>query len=432
VATEVILARRSRLPSSLSAFAERDFRVVWIGQTISMSGTWMQAVAQGLVVLAIWNSPLALGVVNFGNAVPTLLVILFGGVLADRADKRRILLATQSVMCGLALAVGLLVATHQARFWMIIIATAMLGIAFGYDMPAASAFMPELVPPSKISQVVALNGAMFHGTRMIGPAVAGAVIGAVGLAPAYLLNSASFVAVIFSLLIVRSRHRPRPQEAIKKSALSDLRLGIAHTRGRPNIKALLLLTAIGTVFAFPSLAILSPYYVKGVLHQGAGVLGAFWAVSGIGSLLGSMALVWWPTQFRAGRIWISAVGGASALIVMALTRSTAVGMAAFGILSLGFSQQFGLVQTMIQESTPPAFRGRVMSLHGITFNGTTPFAGLAASAIAAPVGLPMVMAASGALALATGAVVLRFAGGGIGRVVVDSRDEYDIVSAGVA
>ncbi len=416
------------LPESVSVLAERDYRVVWSGQAVSMVGTWMQMVAQGLVVLQLWDSAFALGTVNFANALPSLFVMLFGGVLADRADKRRILIATQIVMCVLAVAVGLLVVTDQVQFWMIIVATVLLGVAFGYDMPAYQAFLPELVPPDKISQVVALNSSTFHGARMIGPALAGAVIKVFGLGTAYFLNAASFVAVILSLLVVRHRPAPAPTGP-RPSAMSDLKAGFRHARERTNLQVLLALTALNTTFLFPTMAILSPFYVKNVLHQGPGYLGLFWGMSGVGSLIGAMALIWWPTQARASRIWAAALIGPIGLTIMALTREPAVALVTAGIVSASFSSQLGVFQSMIQESTPRAFRGRVMSLHGITFNSTMPIAGIASAGFAELVGLPAVMVVSASAYLAFAILILRFAGGGIQNVVRESRLEYDEVAA---
>jgi MFS family permease len=416
------------LPESVSVLGERDFRVIWIGQAISMTGTWMQAIAQGLLVLELWNSAFALGVVNFANAIPSLLLMLFGGVLADRADKRKILLATQIAMGALALALALLIVTDRVQFWMIIAATILLGIAFGYDMPAYQAFLPDLVPPERISHVVALNSTTFHGSRMIGPALAGAVIKAFGLATAYFLNAASFLAVIFSLMIVRHRPKPRPAGP-RMSAIEGLKEGIRHARGRPHIWVLLMLTALACMFTFPFMAILSPYYVKEVLHRDSGVLGAMWAASGIGSLAGAMALVWWPTQARTLRIWGAVLLGPVGLTVMALTRDPAVAVLASGFTSISFSMQLGVYQAMLQESTPAAFRGRVMALHGITFNGTIPVAGIAASGLAVAIGLPDVMLLSAAIYLAAAVLVLRYAFGGIERVVRASHTEYEQVAA---
>ncbi len=417
------------LPDSLSALRERDFRVVWIGQAISMTGTWMQAIAQGLLVLKLWDSAFGLGLVNFANALPSLVVMLFGGVLADRADKRRILLVTQVIMMLLAAALAVLIVTDRVELWMIVVAAAMLGVAFGYDMPAYQAFLPELVPPQKIGQVVALNSSTFHGTRMVGPAIAGLTVGAFGLATAYFLNAASFVAVIIGLLIVRYRPRPRPAGESSLSAIEGLKQGLRHARGRPHVMVLLMLTALNTTLVFPIIAILTTFYVKGVLHAGDWVVGMVWASSGLGSVLGALALVWWSEQARAARIWLAVLVAPVGLIAMALTREPAVAIGIQAFLSFSFSSQLGLIQMMLQESTPPQFRGRVMSLNGIAFNGTTPFAALAASGLAAVVGLPAVMIGVAVAFGMLGVLLLQFAGGGIGNVVDRARQEYRELAA---
>jgi MFS family permease len=388
----------------------------------------MQMIAQGLLVLELWDSAFALGAVNFANALPSLLVMVFGGVLADRADKRRILLWTQLVMCLLALGVGVLVLSDLIEFWMIILATIALGIAFGYDMPAYQAFLPELVPPQRISQVVGLNSATFHGSRMIGPAIGGAVIGLFGIATAYFINAASFVAVIFSLLIVRYRPKQGAAQAMG-STLDGLKQGFRYARSRPTVLVLLALTALACLFLFPFMAILSAYYVTDVLDEGAGVLGLMWAASGVGSLLGAMALVWWPSQLRTERIVAGAIVGPIALVVMAITREPAVAIIAAGFASIAFSSQLNMFGAMLQESTPQEFRGRVMSLNGIAFNGTMPLSGMGAAALAVVFGLPSVMIGAAVLYAVLAAVTLWLAAGGIANVVRMSHAEYAALSA---
>lgn len=433
IEVELAAKRRTglRLPESMSALAERDFRVVWLGQAVSMTGTWMQAIAQGLLVLELWDSALGLGLVNFANALPSLVVMLFGGVLADKADKRRILLVTQVFMMLTAFGLGLLVATGNVEFWMILAAAAMLGIAFGYDMPAYQAFMPELVPPEKIGQVVALNSSTFHGTRMVGPAIAGVVIGAAGLATAYFLNAASFVAVLVSLLIVRYRPGVRANGPAM-SALAGLREGLRHAQSRPHVKTLLMITALNTTLVFPIVAILTPFYVEDVLDAGPVVLGLLWASSGVGSVLGALALVWWSREARAARIWAAAAAAPVGLVVMALTREAWVAVGIQSLVSFSFSSQLGMVQIMLQESTPGQFRGRVMSLGGIAFNGPTPFAALAASGLAAAFGLPAVMLVVSGLYVVLAVALLSRSGGGISRVVATAEAEYEALSAEAA
>jgi MFS family permease len=416
------------MPEALEVLAERDYRVVWTGQAISMIGTWMQVVAQGLLVLELWNSELALGTMNFANALPSLIIMLFGGVLADRGDKRRILIATQVTMGLLAGVVGFLILTDTVQFWMIIVATVCLGIAFGYDMPAYQALMPELVPPEKISHVVALNSSTFHGSRMIGPAIAGVVIAVFGLAAAYFINAASFIAVVLSLMIIKYRSTPRA-DGPQMSSLEGLREGFRHAKARPNLQVMLGLTALNTTFIFPTMAVLAPAYVKNVLDEGSGALGLLFAMSGLGSLAGAMILVWWPTQARKERIWLGALAAPIALTVMAISRDPAVSIITAGFLSMAFSLQLGVIQQMIQESTPREYRGRVMSLHGITFNGTMPVAALGSSVLAVALGLPVVMVLSAGVYLAGAFYVLRFPAGGIGEVVRMSQSEFEVVAA---
>jgi MFS family permease len=422
-------ASRWRLPASVSVLAERDFRVVWTGQAVSMVGTWMQVVAQGLLVLQLWDSPMALGVVNFANALPSLMVMLFGGVLADRADKRKILLATQVLLMASAVLIGALIVADVLEFWMILVVTMLVGVAFGYDMPAYQAFLPELVPQEKISQVVALNSATFHGSRMIGPALAGVVVSAFGVATAYFLNAASFIAVIFGLMIVAYRPAVRAAAHIG-STLDGLKDGLRHARARPGLQLMLLMTVLNCAFLFPAMAILSPYYVTDVLGRGAGLLGVMWAVSGVGSLLGAMALIWWPTQWRTERLWAASLAGPLALAVMALTREPVVAIAAAGVVSVAFSSQGGLFQAMIQETTPHEYRGRVMSLHGIAFNGTMPVAGLASAGLAVAIGLPGVMVAAAAVYLVLACWVMRFWYGGVGRVVEEAGEQFRALAIG--
>ncbi len=421
---------RIALPASVSVLAERDFRLIWLGSAVSLIGTWMQVIAQGIVVLTLWNSPFALGIISFANMAPSLVVMLFGGVLADRAEKRLILIATQAAMALAAAIVGLLVLSGALTFWMLVVVALGLGVAIGYDMPAYQALLPELVPPEKIGQVVALNSSTFHGTRMIGPAIAGIVIAAVGFSAAYFLNAASFLAVILSLLLIKHRPRALAEGERRMSALEGLREGIGHARGRPNLRAMLVLTGLNTTFVFPSIAVLMPYYATDVLGQGATVLGLLMAAAGVGSMFGALLLIWWADRWREARIWSGALAAPVALVVLALSRSPALSIAASGLASFSFSSQLGLIQMMIQESTPARFRGRVMSLHGITFTGSMPLAGLVASGAAVAFGLPAVMVASALAFLVLSAWVLRFAGGGIAQVVRDSSVEYEAVIAG--
>jgi len=180
------------------------------------------------------------------------------------------------------------------------------------------------------------------------------------------------------------------------------------------------------------IAILTPFYVTNVLHEGAGVLGLMFMGGGLGSMLGALALIWWNDNLRTERIWLGVIIAPVGLVIQALTREPAVAIAVQPFVSFAFSSQLGLIQMMIQESTPSEFRGRVMSLHGITFNSTTPLAAVAISAIAVGAGMPMVMIVVAGIFTLTAGAALRFAGGGIDQVVNDSRAEYEVISVEAA
>ena len=227
------------------------------------------------------------------------------------------------------------------------------------------------------------------------------------------------------------KHRPRAlaEGERRMSALEGLREGIRHARGRPNLQAMIALTGLNTIFLFPSIAVLLPYYATEVLGRGATVLALLMASTGVGSMFGALLLIWWADKWREARIWSGALAAPATLVALALSRSPAVSIVAAGIASLAFSSQLGLIQMMIQESTPSRFRGRVMSLHGITFTGSMPLAGLAASGAAVAFGLPAVMAGSALASLVSSVWMLRFAGGGIAQVVRDSSVEYETVIA---
>ena len=240
------------LPAALAVLRNRDFRLYWSGQAVSLTGTWAQGMAQSWLVLDLTSSAFALGLVNFATAIPTVLLALLGGAAADRFDKRRILLVTQLAMMVLAFILGALVALEQAHFWQVLLIALCLGIATAYDLPANQAFVPELVGRDEIPKAIALNSAIFHGSRLVGPAVAGVLIGVVGLAGAFVANGLSFVAVIASLLLIRGRGAA--SHARGQSQGQAVLEGLRYVRTESVILGMLALTALTSTFVFPSLS----------------------------------------------------------------------------------------------------------------------------------------------------------------------------------
>jgi MFS family permease len=362
----------------LRVLRHQEFAIFWAGQAVSLVGTWMQAYAQGLVVTGLTTQASALGLLNFAGSLPSLILMPFGGVAADRIERRRILVVTQWIMLAMAVAMGLLLQAGKLELWHVFVIAFVLGVATAYDMPAYQAFYPQLVEKPDLPQAIALNQATFHGARIIGPAFAAAIVKLFGMAGAFYANAASFLAVILSLGFVRSR--PPAVTEHRGSTASFMKEGYAYVRAHPRVQALLLLTAATTLFVFPNMAVLTPYYARYVLGlpdgQVAGGLSWIMSVSGAGALLGSAILLSVPSEDRVRRMTVCAVTMGCALSVFAWSRSLWVSVGAVAFLSLSISQTMGLASIIVQEQVPDHLRGRVMSLYSLMFTGVMPFAAL--------------------------------------------------------
>lgn len=382
VAAERPGSRRAR--NVLQVLGNREFALFWSGQTISQTGTWMQQFAQGWVVTTLAGSALALASVNFAASIPMLILMPFGGVMADRMERRRILLVTQSVMAVLAVLLGVLIQAHRLRLWHVWLIALLLGLATAYDLPAYQSFYPQLVETEDLPQAIALNQATFHGSRIIRPAVASWFVALWGMAAAFFANGASFLAVIGSLLLIKPRAATAASPVGTRQFMAE---GVRYVRERQNILALFGLTAITTIFVFPNVAVLMPFYVKHVLHLRPTGLGWIMAVSGIGALLGATCLLVLPRSVRIGWTMTALVVVALTLSALGWSRHLPLSVAAAAIASFGVASSLGLASIMVQESVSDAFRGRVMSFYALSFTGVMPFAALGVARLADVIGM---------------------------------------------
>jgi MFS family permease len=382
VAAERPGSRRTR--NVLHVLGGREFALFWSGQTISQTGTWMQQFAQGWVVTTLAGSALALASVNFAASIPMLILMPFGGVTADRMERRRILLVTQSVMAVLAVMLGVLIQAHRLRLWHVWLIALLLGLATAYDLPAYQSFYPQLVETEDLPQAIALNQATFHGSRIIGPAIASWFVALWGMAAAFFANGASFLAVIGSLLLIKPRAATAASPVGTRQFMAE---GVRYVRERQNILALFGLTAITTIFVFPNVAVLMPFYAKHVLHVGPTGLGWIMAVSGVGALLGATCLLVLPRSVRIGWIMTALVLVTVTLSALGWSRHLPLSVTAAAIASFGVASSLGLASIMVQESVSDAFRGRVMSLYALAFTGVMPFAALAVARLADVIGM---------------------------------------------
>jgi MFS family permease len=288
-------------------------------------------------------------------------------------------------MLFLAVAMGVLIATDRLQLWHLYVIALLLGVSSAYELPAFQSFYPQLVDRSEMSQAISLNQAAFHGSRIIGPALAGVLVKLWGTAAAFFANALSFVAVIISLSFIRSR--PPATGAGAASAGTMMREGFQYVRERPCLQALLGITGITTLCVFPNMAVLTPYYAKHVLHVGADGLGMIMTMSGAGALLGAVLLLTVPREQRVERITLAMAVIVVTLSGLAWSRNLWFSVGAVALQSVAIATSLGLVSIMVQEMVPDELRGRVMSLYSLMFMGVMPFASLLVTSLVDRIGM---------------------------------------------
>jgi MFS family permease len=377
------------------------------GETVSMLGTWMQMMAQAWVVTGLTTSNFTLGLLNFASGIPMLILASWGGVLADRLDKRRILLVTQVVQILLALALGWLVATKTITVWYILAAGVTLGISTAFEMPAASALIPELVGRARLRAAISVDRSLFHATRTAGPALGGWLMHVLGTASAFFANALSFVAMIVALFTLPPRVPGTAEEEAQRQ--TGMRDGWNYVRGdRPTRTMLMLLAAITTCIS-PFFMITMSNFSRYVLQVPEEKFGFLMASSGVGAFAGSMWLLHIAARHRRGYL-----RGAAAVITISMlgfsqSRNLYQAIAALMLMTGGTSTLFGLANTIVQERAPDAIRGRVSALTGMSFFGVLPFSGLLVTAIADSVGLRHAMGGAALLfGVAATAILYRY------------------------
>ena len=362
----------------------RDYRVYFWGSLVSLIGSWMQNAAQAWLVYELTGSKVWLGLVSMLSTLPILLVSLWGGALADRVPRRRILLVTQGVSGLLALALAIVVGVGVVQVSHILVLAFLLGVVMGYDMPARQAFVVDLVGRVDLGNAIALNAAVFHGARVVGPAVAGVLIAWMGPTPCFVLNGLSFGAVTAALMALRldgisDQSRPAREG---EGLLSGFGL-VWRTPGLPTLMGLALIMG---VFGW-SYTVLMPAFARDVLGVGPTGYGWLMSVNGLGSVLGSLLVAWIP-QGRALRwlnVWSIALF-AVATFGFASVSSFPTALAFLGVSGVGLSAFFSSNNTLIQISVDDAVRGRVMGVYTAVFGAMLPLGALEAGTLAEWIG----------------------------------------------
>jgi MFS family permease len=349
----------------------RNYRLFFFGQLVSVSGTWMQQVAQDWLVLHLSNSGTAVGITVGLQFLPMLLFGMAGGIVADRFDKRRVLVVTQSVAGVLAAAMGTLVATGVVQLWMVYGMAFLLGCVTAVDNPTRQAFVTEMVGPDEVTNAVGLNSANFNAARIVGPAVAAVVIEVAGTAPAFFVNAASYLAVIAGLLAMDPAALFRSPPAAKERG--QVRQGLRYVWATPELRSTILLVAVVATFGM-NLSVVLPLLAKFTFHGGAGTYGLLLSIMAAGALAGGLGAARrrLPTpQLRVG----TAIGFGAFSIATALAPTVAMAAALLvptGAFAISF---MATSNSTLQLESSPSMRGRVMALYALVFLGSTPFGG---------------------------------------------------------
>jgi predicted MFS family arabinose efflux permease len=380
-------------PAALRSLRHREFRILWSGLIVSATGTWMQIVAQSLLVLQLTHgSAFALGLVSLAQAVAFFVFALIGGGFADRLDRKQLLLTTQSTLLCLALILGILTSTGAIRVWMIVSIAFFSGTVLSFDQPARAALIASLVPEQDLLNAVSLQSAIFNAASTLGPALAGITINAIGLSANFFLNSASFLAVLIGLLSIS----PPRSLTLKGRPKLISQIGDALITVKRDAVLLPLLFSYGTLlFVGPSLPLLLPVLAIRVLHIDPATLGLLFSAAGIGAVLCALFLTSLSETIRVSTILSTAFAiWAVSLVVVGFSRTTPITFLA--LISFGLSQSVigAITSTFLQTRVPREQRGRVVSLNTLLIMGIRPLGDFPAGALISLYGAPITAAAS--------------------------------------
>jgi len=387
----------SALRRTFAALQHRNYRLFVSGQLVSLVGTWMQNVAQAWLVYELTRSPFKLGVVSFCAGVPVLAFSLWAGVVADRMPKRRLLLLTQTAMMSLALILAADMFLGTIQWWHVAVLAFLLGTANAFDAPARQAFVVEMVGRRELMNAIALNSAMFNSARIIGPALAGVTLAAVGTAWCFVLNGVSFLAVIAGLALMDVP--PYVGASSSESPIRQIREGIRYIWHHPTVRPLIMLVAVSNMFALGYVALL-PAFAQDVLHAGTVGYGFMSTAIGVGALSGALVIASLGNYQRKGLVLT--VGNLLfpvMVIALSLSKSFHLTLGFLVVAGLGFMTQNATANTLVQATVPDRLRGRVMSVYMMVFLGFFPIGSLIAGMVAERFGVQVGVAFGGVVAL---------------------------------
>jgi len=406
-----------RLRSTFAALRHRNYRLFLVGQFISLCGTLMQQVALGWLVLELTDSPFAVGLVTSLGSLPILLLTLYGGVVADRVDKRRFVLLLQSLMLLEALTLSILTAFHWVTVHWIMGLAAFAGLLSAFEVPTRQAMVVDLVEREDLMNAIALNSSAFNVARVIGPAIAGALIAAAGLAACFFANAASYLAVVAGLMAMRTE---APAAGTRTNTLAAMKEGFRYVRDNRWPRALVVLIAGFAVFGFPFMT-MAPVFARDVLRVGASGYAALVSAIGIGAAAGALGLAAFGKRYRKEKLLMAASSlFGVVLALIAVASSFGASLALFTVAGWAMAANGILGNTLLQIQAPDHLRGRVMGVYSFLVLGLAPFGSLQAGLVSEHLGVRYSIGLGGAACCLTVAWVAWYLGksrpaGGSGR-----------------
>ncbi len=386
--------------TTLRALRHRNFQLFFSGQLISLTGTWMQSVAQAWLVYSMTKSALLLGSVGFASQIPVFLFAPFGGITADRVNRQRLVIATQTCSMILAGILAWLTLSGRIHVWHIFLLAGLLGVVNAFDIPGRQAFLIDMVGKEDLMNAIALNSSMFNGARVVGPAVAGILVARIGEGWCFAANAISYIAVLIGLLLMNVRSVPRISN---RSPIEDIIEGFRWVNRTKIIRSLLLLIGVVSLVGMPY-TVLMPVFADKILHGGARGLGILMGATGVGALFGALTLAAKTGIKGLGR-WVTITCATLGISLFLFSFSTSFWLSAALLLPCGYSMmlQMACSNTLIQTIVPDHLRGRVMSLYSMMFMGMAPFGAFFGGALANRIGAPMTVAVGG-IACVLGAI----------------------------
>jgi MFS family permease len=398
------------LLKAFKAFTYRDFRLMWAGAFTSSVGTWMQEVAQNWLILTMTGSTFLLGLDAFLGDAPFLAFSLFGGVLADRVDRRRILLGSQYVQMGSAALLAVLLLANAVQVWMILALSFVVGLAQSFGGPAYQALVPTLVDRKDLPNAVALNSIQFNLARVVGPVLAGIAFYKFGAAACFGLNALSFLAPILALFLLTGGGGT---VAPTQSVIESLKTGLRAVRDTGSLRGLIILSFVGSFCAMPLVTFL-PVFARNVFHRDAKGYSILLAAFGIGAILGAFGVAAFGHVERKGRLAVGMQMFFGALMAgFAISRTPVVSYLLLGLAGAALMVVFALFMTLVQSNVEDHLRGRVVSVYSLAFRGAMPLGNLVAGALASVFSAPTVLIANGAVMVLVGAIAIVSRRGGV-------------------